>query len=98
VGKDRLWYLVCYDVRDPRRLRQTYKLLKGHGTSLQYSIFRCRLNQRQLERLRWELEKVLEPADGLMIVGLCANCISRVVVRNPRVQWTPESQPRFHIV
>jgi CRISPR-associated protein Cas2 len=98
VGEDRLWYLVCYDVRDPRRLRQTYRLLRGYGTSLQYSIFRCRLNQRQLERLRWELEKVLEAEDGLMIAGLCVGCIARVVVRNPRVQWSLEGQPRFHIV
>jgi|SRR2546425_8393738 len=98
MGEDRFWYLVCYDVRDQRRLRQTHKLLKGYGTSLQYSIFRCRLNLRQLERLRWELEKMLDPEDSLMIAGLCTGCIARVVVRNPRVQWPLEGQPRFRIM
>lgn len=37
MAEGRLWYLVCYDVREPGRLRQTYKLLKGYGSSLQYS-------------------------------------------------------------
>ena len=98
MPESRLWYLVSYDVRDPVRLRRTYKLLKGYGVSLQYSIFRCRLNHRQLERLRWELEKVLAAEDGLMIAGMCAGCIARVVIRNPRVDWSLEEGPRFQIV
>lgn len=98
MAEIRSWYLVCYDVREPGRLRKTYKLLKGYGTSLQYSIFRCRLNHRQLERLRWELEKVLDPEDGLMIAGLCASCIAQVVIRNPRVEWLLGQEPRFQII
>lgn len=98
MAEVRLWYLICYDVREPRRLRQTYKLLKGYGSSLQYSIFRCRLNHRQLERLRWELEKLLDAEDGLMIVGLCTECIARVVLRNPRREWVLTGEPRFHVV
>lgn len=98
MAEGRFWYLVSYDVREPGRLRQTHKLLKGYGASLQYSIFRCRLNNRQLERLRWELEKVLAPEDGLMIAGMCAACVAKVVVRNPRVEWKVEESPRFRIV
>ena len=97
MAEGRLWYLVSYDIREPVRLRRTHKLLKGYGESLQCSIFRCRLNNRQMERLRWELEKVLAPEDSLMIAGLCACCISRVVVRNPRAEW-PVEAPRFRIV
>lgn len=98
MGETRLWYLVCYDVRDPGRLRRTHKLLKGYGASLQYSIFRCRLSIRQLERLRWELEKELAPEDGVMIAGLCAGCLMRVVLRNPRVEWATEEVPRFQVI
>ncbi len=98
MSEDRRWYLVSYDVRDPLRLRKTHKLLKGYGVSLQFSVFRCRLNPRQLERLRWELEKVLAPEDGLLIAGMCATCIDRVVVRSPRVDWDLKEEPRFRIV
>jgi CRISPR-associated protein Cas2 len=98
MGEERLWYFVAYDVREPARLRRTYRLLQGYGTSVQYSVFRCRLSQRQLERLRWELSRVLDAEDGLMITGLCSGCLARVIVRNPRVQWTPEPPSRFHVI
>jgi CRISPR-associated protein Cas2 len=98
VGEQRLWYLVSYDVREPDRLRRTYRLLQGYGRSVQYSIFRCRLSRRQLERLRWELSRVLQTDDGLMIASLCASCAARVIVRNPRVQWVPEPPPTFRVI
>ena len=61
MAEERLWYLICYDIRDPKRWRQCFKLLKGYGMAMQYSIFRCRLTRRQLERMRWELELELAP-------------------------------------
>ena len=54
------WYIVAYDIRDPVRLRRVAKHLKGYGVRLQYSIFRCRLNDRQVARLDWELKKIDE--------------------------------------
>ena len=61
MAEGRSWYLVCYDIRDAKRWRCCFKLLKGYGESLQYSVFRCRLTRRQLERLHWELERELAP-------------------------------------
>jgi len=98
MGEVKLWYLICYDIRDPVRLRRTHKLLKGYGASLQYSIFRCRLNIRQLERLRWELEKELDSEDAVMIAGLCGGCLARVTLRNPRVEWSTEEIPKFRVI
>jgi CRISPR-associated protein Cas2 len=97
MPEDRRWYLVCYDIRDPRRWRRCFKVLKAYGRSVQYSIFRCYLTRRQLEQMRWELEKELEPEDSLMIAGLCAGCTSRVIARNTHVEWIAET-PRFRIL
>jgi CRISPR-associated protein Cas2 len=36
-------YLVCYDIRDPKRLRRTHKLVKAYGEAWQYSVFYCTL-------------------------------------------------------
>lgn len=47
-------YLIAYDICDDRRLRRTFKLMKGYGTPLQYSVFLCDLSER--ERLRWEID------------------------------------------
>lgn len=97
MAEARLWYLICYDIRDPKRWRRCFRLLNGYGQSLQYSVFRCRLSKRQLERLRWELEKELAPEDSLMIAGLCSACTSKLVARNTKAEWR-EDEPRFCVV
>jgi CRISPR-associated protein Cas2 len=48
-------FLVTYDIRDPKRLRQVYKTMRGFGDAVQYSVFRCELSEAQLARLRLAL-------------------------------------------
>jgi CRISPR-associated protein Cas2 len=43
----RLVYVVAYDVRDDKRLRRVFKLMRGYGDHLQYSVFRCELSDRE---------------------------------------------------
>ena len=51
-------YLVCYDIRDPKRLRRVNKVIKGYGESWQYSVFFCVLARltacgcRRISRMR----------------------------------------------
>ena len=97
MAEQRNWYLICYDIREPKRWRRCFKLLKGYGKSMQYSIFRCRLTKRELERLRWELETALAEEDSLLIVGLCPGCSERIIARNTKEEWV-EEPPRFHVV
>ncbi|KJS16376.1 MAG: CRISPR-associated protein Cas2 [Peptococcaceae bacterium BRH_c4b] len=78
MGQNKLWYLVAYDIRDPVRLKRVAKHLKGYGERIQFSIFRCRLSSREVERLRWELLRLMSDEDDLLIIGLCASCISRL--------------------
>jgi CRISPR-associated protein Cas2 len=88
MGESKNWYLVCYDIRDPKRWRKAYKLLQGYGESVQYSIFRCCLSQREREKLRWELEQVLTGEDRLLLAGLCHRCLERVERCNRPGTWT----------
>ncbi|MFN7733288.1 MAG: CRISPR-associated endonuclease Cas2 [Pirellula sp.] len=64
-------YLVCYDIRDPKRWREIFKIMKGHGEHWQYSIFFCVL--QPIDRV-W-LQTLLECAmnlkeDQTMIIDL----------------------------
>jgi CRISPR-associated protein Cas2 len=80
-------YLVAYDVRDDVRLRRTARLIEGYGERVQYSLFRCRLSTTELERLRWELARLLEPEDSLLIIPLCGQCARRVQNLDRRQLW-----------
>jgi CRISPR-associated protein Cas2 len=49
-------YLVCYDIRDAKRLRRVHKLMKGYGEPWQYSVFFCILKEIDRVRMQSELE------------------------------------------
>jgi CRISPR-associated protein Cas2 len=90
MAESKNYYLICYDIREPKRWRKAYELLKGYGERLQYSIFRCRLSQREREKLRWRLEQILATEDSLLIAGLCDRCVERIESCNRPEVWTVE--------
>ena len=77
----RRWYLVCYDISDPKRLRRVANVLEGHGERIQYSVFRCWLSASGLERLRWELtEDCVDQEDEVLFIPLCSRCVEGIRV------------------
>ena len=67
-------YLVCYDVRHPKRLRRTHKVMKAYGEPWQYSVFYCTLKDIDRVRLENELRDVLNlKEDQVLIVDLGSN-------------------------
>lgn len=56
-------YLVCYDIADERRLTRVFRLLKGEGVHLQYSVFLCSLTWPELERLKREVADRINPRE-----------------------------------
>lgn len=97
MSAEKRWRLVCYDVRDERRYRRVFKIIKGAGEPVQYSVFRCRLDDRETERLRWRLAQVMSEDDSLLVVDLCPGCAHKVVTRNHVAGWT-EEPPTFRIL
>ncbi|MBX3394358.1 MAG: CRISPR-associated endonuclease Cas2 [Phycisphaerae bacterium] len=67
-------YLVCYDIREPKRLRRTHKTMKAYGEAWQYSVFYCTL--KDIDRVRMEnaLREVVNlREDQILIVDLGSN-------------------------
>ena len=94
------WWLVCYDVRDPKRLRKTAKHMEGYGERMQYSVFRCWLTPRQVQQLRWELTSILDPVDDVLIIPLCSRCVESIQGTHSALKppdW-PEEPPGHKIV
>ncbi len=97
---DSNWWLVCYDVRDPVRLRRAAKILEGTGQRMQCSVFRCWLNPAGMQRLRWELTEVLAPEDSVLIIPLCSRCVEGMETTHSAANdpnW-PDAPQSFRVV
>jgi CRISPR-associated protein Cas2 len=92
MSRGKQWHLVCYDIRDHGRWRRAYELLKSYGQRLQYSIFRCRLTNKELEKLRWELGTVLASEDSILIIGLCDRCVNSIPLINRPEEWPTDDE------
>lgn len=67
-------YLVCYDIRHPKRLRRVHKICKGFGEPWQFSIFFCVLKPIDRVRLQAELEEVMNmKEDQVLLIDLGQN-------------------------
>ena len=86
------WYVVCYDITDPKRWRKVYKKMHGYGRRLQYSIFRCRLTKIEIEKLRWELEQDLTEDDKLLILNICERCENKTLSLNRPESWEEDDK------
>lgn len=64
-------YLVCYDIRDPRRWRKVHRAMKGIGEWLQLSVFHCRLTREKHLRMQDRLGEIINRSeDHLLIIDL----------------------------
>jgi hypothetical protein len=53
-------FLVCYDIRDDKRLRHVYKAMRDFGDHLQYSIFECQFTPIDLAKCRHVLGDIIK--------------------------------------
>ena len=64
-------YLIAYDVAEPARWRQVYRIMCGAGDPLQYSVFRCELTAVELHQVQSQLwEELNLQEDRIMLVDL----------------------------
>ncbi len=64
-------YLVCYDICDDKRLKKVFKLMRGFGDHLQYSVFECQFTASDLVRCRESLRGVIKHSeDQVLFVNL----------------------------
>lgn len=72
------WHLISYDIRDDKRRRVVSRVLEGYGSRIQFSVFRCFLDDISLEKLHWELNQTISAEDHLLIIPLCSRCAGQV--------------------
>ena len=74
-------YLVCYDIRDPGRLRRTARTLEQYGIRLQYSFFEMDANSQVLKRMIRDVKRVIDlSVDSFNIYPICKVCKKAVLI------------------
>lgn len=64
-------YLVAYDIREPKRLREVHSAMKSFGYPLQYSVFVCDLDAIEKINLRREVGgRMNHNVDSVVLVDL----------------------------
>ncbi|MBL1266005.1 CRISPR-associated endonuclease Cas2 [Candidatus Methylomicrobium oryzae] len=54
-------YLICYDIREPKRLRRLHRALRDVGEPKQYSVFEADLNESELATLLETVGALIDP-------------------------------------
>jgi CRISPR-associated protein Cas2 len=63
--------IVCYDIRDPKRLRKVFRTMRDFGDHLQYSVFECQLDAGELVQCRSKLAEIIHhDEDQVLFIDL----------------------------
>lgn len=74
-------YIISYDIPDDKRRQRVAKHLLDVGNRVQYSVFECRLDDKQLAKLRVRLEKTADlEEDNIRIYRLCGACAQEIAI------------------
>ena len=71
--------VVAYDIPDDRRRRQLHDALLNYGTPVQYSVFECLVDPKELARMKKHVRRIIKPRlDHVRYYYLCRACVKRV--------------------
>lgn len=72
------FYLIVYDISNDKRRTKLHSALLDYGTPVQYSVFECLLDQKEHEKMRKKVERVIKPkVDHVRFYTLCERCLKK---------------------
>lgn len=72
-------YIVTYDISDPARWRQLFRLMNGYGQHIRLSVFRCELTPIDVTKLRAALAAEIHHGEDQVLcidIGCAEGCAS----------------------
>ncbi len=78
--KEKLFWVISYDIKDDRRRTHVAKRLKDYGTRVQYSVFECILPEEKFRELINRLRKFVEEEDSIRFYKICENCRKKIFI------------------
>lgn len=93
-----LW-IVAYDIADDSRRTRVAELLEGRGQRVQFSVFECRLNDREMTRLRRKVAGIAdERCDRVRWYPLCGPCSRKTLGIGSDLEADPSGGEGFVIL
>ena len=75
----RQFLVVAYDVPDDRRRQRLHDALLNYGTPVQYSVFECLVDEKELTKLKKQVKRIIKPRlDHVRYYYLCRACVQRI--------------------
>ena len=71
--------IIAYDIVKTRKRNKVAEILKDYGIRIQKSVFECRLNDVDLNRLTQKLSEAIDKkTDSILIYYLCEACVKQM--------------------
>lgn len=74
-GPSHMLYLIAYDIANPKRLARIASVCEDYGVRVQYSLFECHLEPRQMESLWLSLlDEIDDSEDRIVAYSMDSRC------------------------
>jgi len=85
--------LIVYDISNDRRRTKLHNVLLDYGTPVQYSVFECHLDPKNLSKMKQAITRVIRKRkDNVRYYSLCADCEKRIESSRPQEVHMSEPQ------
>ena len=91
-------WLVCYDIADQKRWRYVYRIMRGFGKPMQYSIFHCELSEPEKIRLTGKLEQAVDKAEDRILMIPLGSDYGHAMQNLETIGRQEKPQPRGPVV
>lgn len=73
------YYVICYDISDPKRLNKIARIMTKFCERVLYSVFEGELTLKQKLDLHSRVSKIMDfEDDSVIYFTLCDNCIKKI--------------------
>ncbi len=93
-------YVISYDIEKDKVRNKIAKTLENYGKRVQYSVFECRITQKQYDKLYSELAKLMrdEEEGNIRFYNICANCDAKTAIIGVKNQAMKQGEEEFFII
>lgn len=60
-------YLICYDIKNPKRLQKVYRCVQNYALFLQKSVYGIQMTVMQRDELATQLSRLIHKEDDIRI-------------------------------